>query len=70
MTALNNKTQALPKGYTELSAGFDKQIPFAVSGISAAPEAWAINPVPAEVKISGNMKSSGSGKMLTTDLFR
>jgi Lipocalin-like domain len=64
LTELNNKTNALPKGYTELSAGFNKQGPFSFSGISAAPQAWAVAPVIADVKLSGNMQSSGPGKLL------
>jgi len=64
LTELNNKTNALPKSYTELSAGFNKQNPFSFSGISAGPQAWAVDPISADVKISGNMQSSGSGKLL------
>lgn len=64
LTALNNKTKTLPKGYTELSAGFNKQMPFAVSSISAKPEASAVNPITADVKISGNMQSSAKSKLL------
>jgi len=64
LTELNNKTNALPKGYTELSAGFNKQSTFSFSGISAAPQAWAVDPISADVKASGNMQSSGPGKLL------
>ncbi len=64
LTSLNNKIKTLPKGYTELSAGFNKQMPFAVSTISASPEAWAVNPITADVKMSGNMQSSAVNKLL------
>ncbi len=64
LTSLNSKTKALPEGYTELSAGFDKQKSFAVSTISASPEAWAVNPIRADVKLRGNMQSSAVNKLL------
>ncbi|MBK8519518.1 MAG: lipocalin family protein [Ferruginibacter sp.] len=64
LTALNNKTKTLPKDYTELTVGFNKQMPFAVSSISASPEAWAVNPISAAVKISGNMQSSAVNDLL------
>jgi hypothetical protein len=64
LTELNDKTKDLPKGYTELYARYSKQKPFSVSGISASPQAWAVNPILADVKMSGNMQTSGSGKLL------
>jgi hypothetical protein len=64
LTALNNKIKTLPKGYTELSAGFNKQKSFAVSAISASPQAWAVNAITADVKMSGNMQSAALNKLL------
>ena len=64
ITALNSKTKTLSAGYTELSARFSRQSPFAVSVINASPQAWAVNPLPADVKTTGNLQSSASGKLL------
>lgn len=63
LTDLNNKVKDLPKGYTELRARFDKQKIFAVSSISASPEAWAVKPINAEVKLSGNLHALAKSKL-------
>jgi hypothetical protein len=64
LTELNNQKAPLPKGFTELSAVFNKQHPFSVSVINASPHAWAVDPVIADVKLKGNMQSSAVNKLL------
>ncbi len=64
LAALNSITNPLPRNYTELSAVFPKQNPFALSVINASPQAWAVNPLQADLTISGSMQSSASGKLL------
>lgn len=63
LTELKSKTNDQAKNYTELSASFNKQNPFAVSAISAEPQAWALNPLPASIWLNGNMPAAGAGNI-------
>lgn len=63
LTSVNSKESILPVGYTELLASFHKQVPFAVSVISASPQAWAVSPLEAATSITGNISAASPSKI-------
>ncbi|MBL7701465.1 MAG: hypothetical protein JNM14_04405 [Ferruginibacter sp.] len=63
LTDLKSKMTTQAKGYTEFSASFGKQYPFTVTSISAAPQAWAVNPLTATAWLKGSISSAGTGNL-------